>query len=84
MLQTCRLHLKLTKKCWMSDMSFYTFRMKARLKFLSYSNFSFKLKILCVYCIVSVETNFNLSAEINDRRLPLVSADFYGRERAKQ
>lgn len=63
----------------MSDRSFYAFRMEAGLKFLSYSNFSLKLKILCVHCIVSVGTNFNLSSEINDRWLRLVSADSYGR-----
>lgn len=63
----------------MSDTSFYTFRMKARLKFLSFSNFSFKLEISWVCCIASVETNFNLSAKINDGRLPLVSGDLYGR-----
>lgn len=60
-------------------MSFYAFKMKARLKFLSDSKFSFKLNILCVYCIVSVETNFNLPSEINDRRLSLLSADLHGR-----
>lgn len=64
----------------MSDRSFYTSSMKARLKFLSYSNFSLKLKIWCVYCIVSIETDVNLSAEINDSTF---SADFYGRMGAK-
>lgn len=53
--------------------------MKARLKFLFDSKFSFKFNILCVYCIVSIETNFYLSAEINGRRLPHLSADLHGR-----